>query len=158
MGMESNFFSVAETFVSEKAEKLDIDNTPPDEVLPAIQVTATRMDTIREFLETPIHVNSWYRCLKLNRLLGSKDTSRHVIGEAVDWTSPKFGTPTEIAIALSVRMEDFQIDQLILEHTWVHTSFKSDKEAAPRHEIISLLADGSYAMGLTDAEGNKVNV
>lgn len=158
MGMESNFFTVAETVASEKADALGISNIPPADVLPAIQHTATRMDTLREFLETPVHVDSWYRCPELNRALGSKDTSQHVKGEAVDWISPKFGTPTEIAIALSKRMEDFHIDQMILEGTWIHTSFNSDPDAVPRYEILTLLAAGGYAVGLTDSEGKELNV
>jgi hypothetical protein len=111
------------------------------------------MDKVRVvLLDKSIHVDSWYRCLELNRLLGSKDTSQHVEGKAVDFTCPDFGTPLEICRQLIKFKDLIRFDQLILEHTWVHISFNS---GSSHGEVLSLLATGGYAHGLTDKEGKE---
>jgi hypothetical protein len=79
-----------------------------------------------------------------------------VKGEAVDFVSPKFGTPLQVVQALSKKMEELEIDQLILEHTWVHISFALSPPRLPRGSILTLLATGKYATGITDKYGNKV--
>lgn len=43
-----------------------------------------KLNTTRELLQKPIFINSGYRCLAHNRLVGSTDTSSHVKGLAVD--------------------------------------------------------------------------
>lgn len=152
----SKYFTLGEAKTSEKAVEKGIDNTIPKLIIPVVFTTGAKMDRVREFLAKPIHVNSWYRCLELNRLLGSKDTSQHVKGEAVDFICPAFGTPLQIARALVPVLSELEIDQLILEHTWIHTSFCANPSNKPRNHVLSLLADGSYASGLTDKQGNKL--
>lgn len=39
---------------------------------------------MRNYFNVPITVNSWTRCLKHNRAVGSKDNSYHRFGKAVD--------------------------------------------------------------------------
>ena len=43
-----------------------------------------RVDEARELAGVPFKVNSGARCLDYNRTVGSKDTSTHVIGKAMD--------------------------------------------------------------------------
>jgi zinc D-Ala-D-Ala carboxypeptidase len=153
----SEHFTVKEALSSAKAAKYNIDNTQhSDEVWAAAIRTATRMEKVRLVLNgSSIYINSWIRCLALNRLLGSKDTSQHIKGEAVDFSSQAYGTPVEICKALVVAKDLIRFDQLILEHTWVHISFCSPLER-PRGQVLSLLETGEYAIGLTDKEGNAL--
>lgn len=149
-------FSYQELISSAKADSLGIDNSHPSpEVLSAASHTATCMETVREILGAPIHVDSWIRCLALNRALGSKDTSQHPKGEAVDFTAPTYGSPTAIAKKLVAEAVTVKFDQLILEGTWVHISFCSPT-SVPRGQVLSLLNTGGYATGLTDKEGKLV--
>jgi hypothetical protein len=151
--MISKYFSWEEVIRSAKAESLGIDNSIPEELKPKALYTAQNMDIVREHLGKPILVSSWYRCLQLNRALGSKDTSDHLSAKAVDFTCPEFGTPLEVCKAI-IR-SGIKFKQLILEHTWVHISFSSNPELQNKSQVLSLLKDGTYAFGLTDPKGNK---
>lgn len=150
----SEHFTFEEATFSQLAERKGIDNTAVSlEVFSATQRTATKMEKVRLILDnTSIHINSWIRCLELNRLLGSKDTSQHLKGEAVDFTAPKFGTPLVICKRLIAKQYMIGFDQLILEHSWVHISFCSPNDI-PRGQVLSLLKNGAYAQGLTNMDG-----
>jgi len=153
----SQHFSLEEATISETASRLGIDNSHPSpQIVTTASATAVRMETVRTILGTPIHVNSWIRSLPLNRALKSKDSSQHVVGEAVDFISPEFGSPTDICHKLVSELTRVNFDQLILEHTWVHISWNSTPNAKQRNQVLSLLQDGSYSRGLTDAKGNHV--
>lgn len=98
-------------------------------------------------------VNSWFRLLDLNRFIGSKDTSQHPKGEAVDFISPKFGTPEEICRKIITNKDLINFDQLIFEYTWVHISWNSIPGSVQRGQVLTLLSSGKYAAGLTDKNG-----
>lgn len=149
----SPHFTFAEVVHSDTAIRLRVDNTPGAEELITAVRTAQEMEAVRKVLGTPISVNSWYRCEVLNASLGSKSTSQHRVGEAVDFISPSFGIPFQICKKLSEAGVSY--DQLILEHTWVHISF-AIRTGVPRNQVLSLLANGSYATGLTDRLGNQL--
>jgi hypothetical protein len=145
--MISKYFSWTEVTASDTAARLGIDNTLlSPRTKEAASITAAHMDIVREFLGHPIHVNSWYRCLELNSVIGSKATSQHPKGEAVDFICPAFGTPAQICAAILASNLDF--DQLIMEHTWVHISFSSMPNVHNRRQVLTLLKDGTYAKGL----------
>jgi hypothetical protein len=154
----SEHFTLEEATLSGTASRNGIDNSKPSpEVITAASYTAVRMEGVRSLLgNCPIHIDSWIRCLALNRALGSKDTSQHLKGEAIDFIAPQFGTPTEIAKLLVQRVETVGFDQLILEHTWVHISWNSFPGSKQRNQVLSLLSDGSYSRGLTDQFGNHL--
>ena len=154
-GVTSLHFSWQEVISSATASRLGISNIPPISVYPAIANTSNCLEVIRSLLNNkPLQINSWFRCLELNRALGSKDSSQHVLGEAVDFICPSFGSPLDICKAIIKSKISF--DQLILEHTWVHVSFKSNPNAVNRCQVLSLLENNSYAKGLTDKQGNKL--
>jgi hypothetical protein len=148
----SPHFFLREAVKSDTAERLHIDNTPPTSVIATMRSTAQEMEILRAMLGTPIEVNSWYRSIPLNRALGSKDTSQHVVGEAVDFVSPKFGIPRLICKFIQDHGGNIPFDQLILEHSWVHISF-AIRSGQPRRQVLSLLRSGHYAVGLTDPDG-----
>jgi zinc D-Ala-D-Ala carboxypeptidase len=139
MNYLSPHFTLAEFTASETAARKDIDNTPPPEVMPALLKTAQGMEAVRVRLGgAPITVTSGYRSLALNRVIGSRDTSQHVKGEACDFICPRFGNPRQVVDALKDSGVEF--DQLILEFgRWVHISF-SDK---PRHQVLEIDRNGT---------------
>ena len=118
-----------------------IDNTPNDNQKENLYKLAMEMEDVRELLNNkPIFISSGYRCLALNKLLGSKKTSSHIKGLAADFTCRQFGTPNEIVFAIINSKIEF--DQIILEHnSWVHISFCKDEET-PRKQAISINKDG----------------
>lgn len=46
---------------------------------------AAFLDTLREFLEEPIHITSWYRDPVSNQEAGGVPYSQHLQGNAADW-------------------------------------------------------------------------
>ena len=150
----SEHFTLEEAIQSQVASREGIDNYPTSPmVITTASTTAVKLEKVRALLGHPINVDSWIRCLALNRALKSKDTSQHILGEAVDFICPQFGSPLEICQEIMKHMEVINFDQLILEHTWVHISFKSDPSVSDRNHVLSLLEDGTYANGLTDKTG-----
>jgi len=141
MIMASPNFSMDELTHSDTAERHGIDNTPNDNEKENLYKLAMEMEDVRELLNNkPIFISSGYRCLALNKLLGSKKTSSHIKGLAADFTCRQFGTPNEIVFAIINSKIEF--DQIILEHnSWVHISFCKDEET-PRKQAISINKDG----------------
>jgi zinc D-Ala-D-Ala carboxypeptidase len=88
------------------------------------------LEPVRNHYDTPFVPNSGFRCLELNRAIGSSDTSQHTTGEAVDFEVP--GVPNK-DLALWVK-DNCKFDQLILEFYkdddpasgWVHCSYVID--------------------------------
>jgi Peptidase M15 len=150
----SEHFTLQEATTSDTAARKGINNSsPPKEVKEVLYRTATRLEKVRLILKSPIHINSWYRCPELNSLLGSKSTSQHILGEAVDFICPQYGSPVEVCKAIIKETGLIRFDQLILEHTWIHISWKYDPNIPQRGEVLSLLQDGSYTKGLTSPTG-----
>lgn len=153
----SEHFTLQEATVSQEADRRDIDNSsPPTYIVDVMRKTATKLEKVRTILGKPIHINSWYRCPELNAALGSNSRSQHPKGEAVDFISPQFGSPLNICKIILANQMLIRFDQLILEHSWVHISWKTDPNAIQRGEVLSLLKSGGYAAGLTDKLGNKL--
>lgn len=129
----SKYFSLRELTFSKIAEVHGIDNTPTSDILETLKYTALQLDKVRELLNKPVNISSGYRCLQVNRRLGSKDTSQHLKGEAVDFKCELFGSPKKVFD--KIRESDIQFDQLILEfNSWVHISFV--KEGGRRESLI----------------------
>lgn len=130
-------FEPEEFIKSVTASTEGIDNNIYDkEVLDNMICTADKMQEIRDKLKSPIKINSGYRCLKLNRRIGSKDTSQHVKGQAIDFICPRFGTPKQIVEFLED--EGVEVDQCLLEFDrWVHLSIRSKENRNQFGEISS---------------------
>jgi putative chitinase len=137
-------FTLGELVHSDTAVRLGIDNTPPAEVLPHLEVLAQGLEQIRGILGFPVVVVSGYRCEALERILCWRDFMRwaarrsrdadeaawadyfaskaHPRGFAGDWVCRRYGPP-RACIEEIVRAERVRFDQLIEEGTWAHTSF-----------------------------------
>ena len=131
----SNHFTLEEAVLSQTAARKGIDNTPSPEVEANMVEAANRMEEVRDMLDAPILVSSWFRCLKLNSSIGSASTSAHVQGWAIDFTAPRFGTPQDVCRRIQVSGITF--DQLIFEQSWAHISFdpKSRMQVMTAHFV-----------------------
>ena len=138
----SPHFTLKELTASELADRQGIDNQPTDvKVKNHLKFLAKNLEDVRECLGSPIHINSAYRCLMVNALLGSKPTSAHVKGLAADFVCPGFGTPKEIVKRLS--SSNVAYDQLILEFDrWVHIAF-SEEGYIPRKQTLIIDKTGA---------------
>lgn len=154
----TDHFSFDEVTHSETAARLGIDNDLPIELIDAVRNTAKGMEQVRYAVGSrPVSVSSWYRSPAVNKAVGSKSkNSQHTKGEAVDFICPAFGSPAAICKALLGFRNFIKWDQLILEHTWIHISWNSNPAGVQRGQVISLLQDGSYAVGLTNKFGEPI--
>ena len=134
----SKHFSLEELTHSDTAVRLDIDNTPTVEVIDNLTFLSEKLEDVRALLRNPMLVSSGFRSLILNRHLGSRDTSSHVKGLAVDFISPSFGNPE--AIVKTIVESDIQYDQILLEfNRWVHLSFAKEN---PRKQALIIDKEG----------------
>ena len=131
--MLSKHLSLSELTKSDTAIRKGIDNTPNDqEVENLILLCNEILEPVREHYGIPFAPNSGFRCLDLNRAIGSSDKSQHVSGKAVDFEISGLDNK-EVALWV---MENCDFDQLILEFYkegepssgWVHCSYDVDKE------------------------------
>jgi zinc D-Ala-D-Ala carboxypeptidase len=137
-------FSLAEFTASDTAARLGIDNSLPNELRDNAEQTLQMMERIRFHLGVPITITSGYRCAALNKAIGSKPSSDHVIAFACDFKAPKAGTPAQIAKSLALVVDMLGIGQLILEFgTWVHVSTKIPDK--PINRIITIDKNGARA-------------
>ena len=117
----SEHFNLNEFTISQTATRKNIDNTPSDAIIERLRMLAATLEQVRGLLgNSPIRISSAYRCKELNRAIGSVDTSAHVLGYAVDFSCPIFGTPKEVA--QEIAKSAIKFDQLIFEQNWIHLS------------------------------------
>lgn len=118
----SEHFTLEELTFSATAQRKQIDNNPPAEVLDNMKRLAAGLEEARAALgNKPMRINSGYRSPKLNRAVGGARLSAHMAGYAADFVCPEFGSPLKIVKALAAT--GIQFDKLIQEGTWVHISF-----------------------------------
>ena len=136
-------FTLEELTKSATALRHGIDNRPgPEEIASLKLLAAEILEPVRRRFGTPFSPSSGYRSLAVNRLVGSRDTSQHIKGQAVD-----FEVQNVPNMNLAKWIAQFcKFDQLILEFYhesqpnsgWVHASVK---EAANRGQC--LIYDGT---------------
>jgi len=136
----SEHISLAEAMASSTAERLKLDNTPPEEIKEVMKVTATAVfEPVRNHYGVRIAITSFFRCDQLNAAL-SKDPkvqaskkSQHRLGEAMDMDAHPYGRITNRQIFDYIR-ENLEFDQLIWEEgtdqepEWVHVSYVTPTE------------------------------
>lgn len=135
----STHFTLSELTDSQTAARQGIDNTPDAQTLERLKLTCYGLEEVRKELgEKPILISSGYRSAALNAAVGGAAGSQHLLGQAVDFTCPTFGTPAEIVRRLVDSA--IQFDQCLLEFYdpvkktgWVHISFSNRNR---RHALV----------------------
>ena len=131
-------FTYNEAIRSNTAREKGIDNTPSIKETIAITITANEMQCVRSVLgDMVITPSSWYRSIELNRELGSKDTSDHILGKAVDFTVDGLTNREAFDLILD---SNVAYKQMILEYEfepngWIHISFPQIGEQAERENL-----------------------
>jgi hypothetical protein len=122
----SENFRLKEFLTSQTASRLGFSEqwNPSDEVVQNLtKLAAGYLQPIREHFGI-LQVTSGYRCLRLNRAIGSSDGSDHIRGYAADIVSPNH---SELELAKWIQ-KNINYDQLILEFgtlrspSWIHLS------------------------------------
>jgi hypothetical protein len=129
----SEHISYKEGIFSATALRYGIDNTPNDCELKAMLVLAEKIfEPLRKHFGVPIKINSFFRCLALNKRVGGSSSSQHVKGEAIDIDDTLGGVTNKQMFDWIVANLDF--DQIIWEFgnsknpDWVHVSYASPEK------------------------------
>ena len=148
MDQLSEHFTLKEACYSSTALRLGIDNKPSDFIIPSLQAVALHILEPVMAHYGKFSPSSWYRCHALNKAIGSKDSSQHIQGEAVDFEI--HGTDNlELAYWC---VNNLAYDKLILEYYeendpssgWVHCSYSKNFRA----QILTIWKGGSTTQGL----------
>lgn len=155
----SPHFSLSELTKSHTAVRLGINNEPgPEEIENLTRLTLSILEPVRREFGLPFTPSSGFRCLELNRAIGSKDTSQHIKGEAVDFEIP---TVTNRIVAAWMQSH-LKFDQLILEFHepsdpssgWIHVSLKA---RGNRSEVLTINSTGVHKGLLTNRPTKSTN-
>jgi hypothetical protein len=121
----------------------------PVELAAAKTLCLTVLEPLRIMRDRPIMQTSGFRCLAVNRLVGSADHSQHVLGQASDINDG--GSRYELAKLIAE--SDLPYDQLILEayHSgdplsgWVHVSHNPN---GPQRRQVLTIPNGRGQHGI----------
>jgi len=136
----SKHFSLKELTKSGTAQRLGIDNMPSNDIIDSLTMVADNiLEPVREHFGKPFVPNSGYRSLLLNRALKSRDTSQHIMGEAVDIEVPGV---SNYDLAVWIR-DNLEFDKVILEFYksgeptsgWVHVTFREEDNRKETYTI-----------------------
>lgn len=133
---QPKYFTLKEMINSNTAKSKGIDNTPTwSVVLNLLELVQNVLDPIREAYKKPITVNSGYRCIELNRAVGSKDNSQHTLGLAADITVGSKEANKQLFEFIQSNIDTW--DQLIDEHDyqWIHISYNKNNN---RKQVLHL--------------------
>ncbi len=138
--------SLYEFIRSQTAARKGIDNSPSSDVVINLVYLAQTLEELRELAGSrPIQITSGYRCKRLNRAIGSSDTSRHVLGLAADFRIAGLSVPEVVDI---VRYSGLIYDRVISEFPdsdsggWVHLDIRPLAEEGEMKAMLAKRVNG----------------
>lgn len=82
------------------------DGTPvPEKYMPNVRKLAANLQTLRDEIGEPVHVNSGYRTPTYNERVGGKKNSQHLVAKAADITAKSY-TPKKLAAVIERLIKD----------------------------------------------------
>jgi zinc D-Ala-D-Ala carboxypeptidase len=132
----SPHFTLEELTFSEVGLRRGIANKPPDVCVANLQrLCMTLLEPAREILEIPLHINSGFRSVELNEVLGGAHRSAHLLGLAADFVP--IGWDIRAAFDTLRAEPGLPYDQLIFEcSAWIHLSAPAHG-LAPRRQALT---------------------
>ena len=147
--MLSANFSLEELTKSQTAERQSIPNNPDEDGIYYLRMVAEKiLQPVRNRYGIPFTVSSGFRSADLCLAIGSKATSQHTKGQAVDFEVPSISN-MDLAYFIKTTLD---FDQLILEcyrggnTGWVHCSVAD----TPRKDLLTYDKSHGYRKGLID--------
>lgn len=127
----SEHISYKEGVRSDTARRKGIRNIPNDKQLEAMRTLAKEVfEPLRRHFREPIRVNSFFRSLALNKMIGGSKTSQHCKGEAIDLDGMNGISNKQLYDYIK---DNLEFDQLIWEFgtdqepDWIHVSYTTKR-------------------------------
>ena len=124
----SKHISYKEATRSATALRLGIENVPNEYELQNMEMVAKKVfEPLREAIDAPIKINSFFRCEELNKAIGGSTKSQHCQGRAID-IDDIYGHVSNAFMYYYIK-DNLDFDQLIWEFgtddspDWVHVSY-----------------------------------
>jgi len=124
----SKHISYKEATRSATALRLGIENIPNQYELQNMEIVAKKVfEPLREAVDAPIKINSFFRCEELNKAIGGSTKSQHCQGRAID-IDDVYGSVSNAFMYYYIK-DNLDFDQLIWEFgtdhnpDWVHVSY-----------------------------------
>jgi len=124
----SKHISYKEATRSATALRLGIENIPNEYQLQNMEMVAKKVfEPLRETVDAPIKINSFFRCEELNKAIGGSSKSQHCQGRAID-IDDIYGHVSNAFMYYYIK-DNLDFDQLIWEFgtddspDWVHVSY-----------------------------------
>ena len=149
----SDNISYKEATRSETAQRLGISNKPKKEHIENMELIAEKIfQPLREWVDHPIRINSFFRSEELNSRIGGALSSAHKDGLAMDLDS--LGGKTNLEMFHYIK-DNLEFDQLIWEFgaepKWIHVSWNKKKN---KKQVLVTKRKGKYYL-YTDCKGCK---
>jgi hypothetical protein len=148
----SEHFTLEEFTKSQAGERLNIINEPDEKQIARMRRLCEKVLEVVRLSLGPVHINSGFRSLQINDLIGGAPTSQHCKGEAADIEVPGVANG-DLARWIE---KNCDYDQLILEcykpgvptSGWVHVSLKSSGNR--KQELTATMISGKmiYTQGI----------
>tara|TARA_R100001082_G_scaffold110710_1_gene91447 strand:- start:650 stop:1120 length:471 start_codon:yes stop_codon:yes gene_type:complete len=128
----SKHISYHEGTYSRTGERRDLDNTPNKDQLKCMKEVASNLfEPLREWVNGPIKINSFFRGEPVNTAIGGSRKSQHMKGQAID-IDDTFGYKTNAEMYHYIK-DNLDFDQMIWEFgndenpNWLHISWVSHR-------------------------------
>jgi hypothetical protein len=128
MNKISKHISYKEATRSTTALRLGIENVPNEYELQNMEMVAKHIfEPLRQAIDAPIKINSFFRCEELNKAIGGSTKSQHCQGRAID-IDDIYGNVSNAFMYYYIK-DNLDFDQLIWEFgtddspDWVHVSY-----------------------------------
>jgi hypothetical protein len=129
----SKHVSHKEGVYSITALRLGLKNEPTEEHLTNMKLTSEKVfEPLREFVNGPIKINSFYRGPELNKAIGGSAKSQHCHGQAMD-IDDTYGAMSNATMYHWIQ-QNLDFDQMIWEFgtknnpDWIHVSYVSEEK------------------------------
>jgi len=153
----SENISYKEAVRSETAKRLGISNKHKKEHIENMELIAEKIfQPLREWVDHPIRINSFYRSEELNSRIGGAVSSAHKDGLAIDLDS--LGGKTNLEMLHYIK-DNLEFDVLINEYPneegepkWIHVSWNKKKN---RKQVLEIKRKGKYYLYTGECKGCK---
>ena len=112
---------------------------PPAEVIENLRALCVNvLQPLRDALNSPVNLNSGYRCPSLNQAIGGARNSQHMTGHAADIIDLNNGNEN---LFKKIKQLNLPFDQMIdeFDFRWVHVSYDPVRN---RRQILQAVKNG----------------